>query len=176
MDVEELRVKLRYKASPRLFRAFVEQLETEKSLAREGNFVRWPSHGTRLGAEEQRIVDRIRTLLSSDPLSPPDLKQLEGEIGGNKSKLRELIALLERERSVQRVAPDLYFLTDALTRMRNAVEAHLVEHGELTPASFRELFRTSRKYTIPLLEFLDREGVTMRVGDLRRLRRGPRKS
>jgi selenocysteine-specific elongation factor len=176
MDMEELRVKLRYKASLRPFRAFVEQLETEKSLAREGNFLRLPGHGTRLGAEEQRIVDRIKTLLSSDPLSPPDLKQLESEMGVNKAKFRELIALLERERSIQRVAPDLYFLIGALTTMKTVVQEYLVKHKELTPAAFRELFKTSRKYTIPLLEFLDREGVTMRVGDVRRLKKEPPKS
>jgi selenocysteine-specific elongation factor len=42
--------------------------------------------------------------------------------------------------------------------------------GEITPAAFRDRFGTTRKYTIPLLEYLDREGVTMRVGDRRRLR------
>jgi selenocysteine-specific elongation factor len=47
---------------------------------------------------------------------------------------------------------------------------HLSERSDITPATFRDLFGTSRKYAIPLLEYLDREGVTVRVGDTRRLK------
>jgi selenocysteine-specific elongation factor len=47
--------------------------------------------------------------------------------------------------------------------------------SEITPAMFRDRFNTSRKYTIPLLEYLDREGVTVRIGDVRRLK-APRPS
>jgi selenocysteine-specific elongation factor len=51
------------------------------------------------------------------------------------------------------------------------LQRHLSERSEITPATFRDLFGTTRKYAIPLLEYLDREGVTIRVGDSRRLKR-----
>jgi selenocysteine-specific elongation factor len=55
--------------------------------------------------------------------------------------------------------------------VKTTLEQHLSDRSDVTPATFRDLFGTSRKYAIPLLEYLDREGVTVRVGDARRLKR-----
>jgi selenocysteine-specific elongation factor len=54
--------------------------------------------------------------------------------------------------------------------VKSAIQEYLLKRNELTPAAFRDLLGTSRKYTIPLLEYLDREGITIRVGDVRRLK------
>jgi selenocysteine-specific elongation factor len=170
MDMEELRVSLPEQAGPRLFRSFVEQIEAARALVREGSFLRLPEHAPRLGGDAQRLVDRIRALMSADPLSPPDVKQLETELGASRSKMLEVLTLLERQRLIAKVTSDQYFLTAALEKMKVTVVDHLKKTNELTPASFRELFGTSRKYTIPLLEYLDREGITVRKGDVRRLR------
>ncbi|MGH9148651.1 MAG: SelB C-terminal domain-containing protein, partial [Vicinamibacterales bacterium] len=83
----------------------------------------------------------------------------------------EVIRIMERERSIVRVAPDLYFLRESVDRVRSDLYKHLADKGAITPTAFRDLFGTSRKYTIPLLEYFDREGLTIRVGDMRRLRK-----
>ena len=173
MDMEELRVRLRHRVPSRLFRSFVDELESDGAVVRDGSVLRLQDHKTRLRDDEQRMVEMIQTLLSSDPLSPPDLKQIEREVGAGRSKIIDVLGVMERERSVVRVAPDLYFLADVVGRMTSAVRDHLAKRNELTPAVFRELFGTSRKFTIPLLEYLDREGVTIRVGDVRRLKNQP---
>jgi selenocysteine-specific elongation factor len=170
MDMEELRASLPQQVGPRLFRSFVEQIEAAKAVVREGSFLRLPEHAPRLGGEAQRLFDRITALMSADPLSPPDVKQLETELGAVRSKVLEVLTLLERQRVIARVTSDQYFLTSALEKMKAAVVDHLKKTNEITPAMFRELFGTSRKYTIPLLEYLDREGVTVRKGDVRRLK------
>ena len=64
-----------------------------------------------------------------------------------------------------------YEASDLSERMKTALHQHLSGTGDITPATFRDLFGTTRKYAIPLLEYLDREGFTIRVGDTRRLRR-----
>lgn len=174
MEMEELRVTMKGNVSPKVFRAFVEQLETRKTLVRDGSVLRLPAHTTgtaALDGADQRHAARIRSLLAVDPLSPPDLKQIEADLGAGRSKLLELLALLERERAVVRVASDLYFPAEALDHMKTRVREHFAKTSDLTPAGFRELFGTSRKYTIPLLEYLDREGVTIRAGEVRRLRK-----
>ena len=58
----------------------------------------------------------------------------------------------------------------ALEEIRGRLTAHLREQREITPAGFRDLIAASRKYCIPLLDWFDREGLTIRVGDLRKLR------
>jgi selenocysteine-specific elongation factor len=68
------------------------------------------------------------------------------------------------------VATDLYFLSSCVDNVKNVLCKHLAEKGEISAATFRDLLGSSRKYTIALLEYFDREGVTLRVGDVRRLK------
>ena len=69
-----------------------------------------------------------------------------------------------------RVATDLYYLPSTVDQVRDVLKKFLSEKGEITAASFRDLIGSSRKYTIPLLEYFDREGLTIRIGDVRRLK------
>lgn len=170
MEMEELRATLPYRMAPRVFRAFVEQLEHGQAIVRDANLLRLPEHKVRLRDDEQAVVERIKTLLGSRPLAPPELKEIENDIGVERAKLNEIIRLMERERSIIRVAPDLYFLADSVENLKGALCEYLSEKSRVTPAAFRDLFGTSRKYTIPLLEYFDREGLTVRVGDTRRLK------
>jgi selenocysteine-specific elongation factor len=170
MEMEALRSKLAEHLAPRVFRAYVEQLVAAKLIAREGNLLRLPQHQVRLQAEEQDVVQKVRGLLAAQPLAPPDAKQIEKQLGIPATKLGEILRVLERERTIVRVATDLYFLAESLETVKAALRRHLTEHGNITAAAFRDLFGTSRKYAVPLLEYFDREGLTLRVGDTRRLR------
>jgi len=169
-DMEDLRDNLPGSVPPRLFRAFVEQLEIEKIVSRSGSLLRLPKHTVTLSADEQRLVEQIKGLLAASPLAPPDLKELERTIGIARTKLTEVLRVLEREQSIVRVGDDLYFLTESLDQVRRTLREEFSERGNITPAMFRDHFNITRKYTIPLLEYLDREGVTVRIGDARRLR------
>jgi selenocysteine-specific elongation factor len=115
-------------------------------------------------------MDKIRKILDEQPMTPPELKEIEKQLGVNRAKLTEVIRLLERERSVVRVATDLYYLPSTIDQVRTVLTKFLSEKGEMTAASFRDLIGSSRKYTIPLLEYFDREGLTIRIGDVRRLK------
>jgi selenocysteine-specific elongation factor len=171
MEMEATRDTLPGSISPRLFRAVIGQLETEKRVAREGSLLRLPSHSVRLKDDERGLADRIAGLLARTPLAPPDLKQLQAGSGVARDKLEEVLRVMERTQSVVRVSPELYFLRSAVDDAKAMLRQHLSESSDVTPAIVRDLFGTSRKYAVPLLEFLDREGVTMKVGTGRRLRR-----
>jgi selenocysteine-specific elongation factor len=170
MDVEDLRARLRYMVTPRLFRMCLEQLEGQKTIVREGSILRLPDHGAELGAREQALAQHIVRLLSIDPLAPPDVRQIEAETGRPRASVLEVLGVMERQRTLVRVSSELYFLADAIVSVKAAIHDSLLAKSELTPAGFRDLLGTSRKYTIPLLEYLDREGITVRVGDVRRLK------
>jgi selenocysteine-specific elongation factor len=115
-------------------------------------------------------MDRIKKILSEQPMSPPDLKEIEKQLGVTRNKLVEVIRLLERDGSVTRVATDLYYLSSTVDEVRAILKKFIAERGEIAAASFRDLIGSSRKYTIPLLEYFDREGTTIRIGDIRRLK------
>jgi selenocysteine-specific elongation factor len=166
----ELRGKLPYQLSAKIFRAVVDALISDKTIAKEENLLRTAEHRVQLGGQEKSLVDRIKKILGEQPMSPPDLKDVEKQLGVNRNKLTEVIRLLERDRSVIRVATDLYYLSSTVDQVRAVLKKFLSDKGEITAGSFRDLIGSSRKYTIPLLEYFDREGLTIRIGDIRRLK------
>jgi len=170
MDMEELRGKLDYALSPKTFRAVVEVLIAEKLIGREENLLRLAGHRVQLGGQEKTLMDKIRKILGADPLAPPDLKEIEKQTGVPRGRLNEVMRLLERDGSVVKIASDMYFLASSIEQLKHTLRRYLGEKGEITAAAFRDLIGSTRKYTIPLLEYFDRDGVTIRIGDVRRLK------
>src|SRR5262245_21592248 len=173
MDMEELRGKLIFELSPKIFRVVVDLLINEKLIAKEENLLRLATHRVQLGGQEKTLMDKIKKILGDQPLAPPDLKEIEKQAGVPRNRLNEVIRLLEREGSVVRVTTDMYFLTSSIEQLRTTLRKFLAEKGEMTAASFRDLISSSRKYTIPLLEYFDRDGLTIRIGDIRKLKTAP---
>ncbi len=170
MDMEELRGKLAYELSPKVFRVVVDGLISERLIAKEENLLRLSQHELRLGGQDKLLMERIKKLLGEQELAPPELKQIEKDAAVPRAKLIEVLRLLERERAIVKVATDLYFLSSCVDKVRNVLSRHLTEKGEISAAAFRDLLGSSRKYTIALLEYFDREGLTLRIGDIRRLK------
>jgi selenocysteine-specific elongation factor len=170
MDMEELRGKLPYNMPVKLFRDLIEIIAHEQAIARDGSFVRVPAHRVRMNAEEESLSSEVQRILARNPESPPDLKQVEKDLGAGRGKLAEVVRVLEREGKIVRVTTDLAFASSYIDKVRVDLYKYLSTHGEITAAAFRDLIGSSRKYAIGLLEYFDRTGVTTRVGDIRRLR------
>ena len=170
MDMEELRGKLGYQLSPKIFRVVVDLFSKEKLIAKEENLLRLASHQVQLGGQEKVLMDKIKKILGEQPLAPPDLKEVEKQAGVPRNRLSEVIRLLEREGAVVRITTDMYFLASSIEQLRATLVQFLSEKGEMNAASFRDLIGSSRKYTIPLLEYFDRVGLTIRIGDIRKLK------
>jgi selenocysteine-specific elongation factor len=173
-DVETLRDQLPMPAAPKAFRAFVGRLERAQVVAREGSLVRLAEHRVALRSEEQNAADRLTALLARSPLAPPDLRQMALDAGLDQGRLVQVLRVLERERTVVRLGGDLYFLRETIEQVTRTLREECADTDEITPGMFRDRFQTTRKYAIPLLEHLDREGVTIRMGDTRRLKRWQR--
>jgi selenocysteine-specific elongation factor len=173
MDMELVRDKVPYDAPPRVFRALVDQFEMDRLIARDGNLLRLPDHKVRVKDEERTLMENIKAILAKTPLAPPDLKEIETALRMSRSKLNEVLRVMEREKSVVRVSMEMYFLAETIDSMKKKLREYLSTNSQITPANFRDLFQSTRKYTIPLLEYFDREGVTIRVGDIRKLKSAP---
>jgi selenocysteine-specific elongation factor len=169
-DVEEIRAALDWEVSPKLFRTIVDDLGASGVVVRDEHYLRLPDHTVRLDEADERLASAILAGLSAGPVSPMDLKQLEDLTGVSRDRLLQLLTLLERRGGLVRIGGDLYLSRAGVDAMKARVIEFLSSHKTITPAEFRDLFTTSRKYAIPLLEFLDRERVTLRVGEGRMLR------
>ena len=143
--------------------AVLERLGRHGRLVRDGAVVRLESHRADLGEEGRRLVETVR---SAEP-TPPSVTELRAS-----GFAASVIDGAVRAGDLVRISPDLVLSRELVER----AEAIVRESGEegITVSALRERLATSRKYAVPLLEHLDRTGVTRRSGDLRFARGTPR--
>jgi selenocysteine-specific elongation factor len=156
----ELSNKLQLSAAA--FAPTLHKLLDEGILVEEGAAVRLPTHQIQLSREQQAKVDAYLQSLARNPYAPPSDIMPEPE----------LLNLLIKQRRVVKVSDSVVFAASAYDEMVRKIVAHIKVHGEITLAETRDLFNTSRKYAQALLEHLDQEKVTRRVGDERVLGSG----
>jgi selenocysteine-specific elongation factor len=171
MEMESLRSQLSFSFSPKIFRAVTDRLILEGVAVREDSLLRLPSHSVKLNESEQGAVARVERLLQEGGFTPPEVKELEEKLHLPHKLLADLLGVLESRGTVVKVTTDLYFSSPALEKARITLSDHLTVRGEITAAAFRDLLGISRKTAIPLLEYFDRTGLTLRVGDVRKLRK-----
>jgi selenocysteine-specific elongation factor len=112
-------------------------------------------------------IDRVVRILLDAHLTPPSITELEQSTGR-----RDLLALLRLAAAtgrVEAVERDRYYTREALERFTGVLK-DLGEKGSIVPAQVRDRLGISRKYLIPLLEWADGRGITVRVGEARKLR------
>jgi selenocysteine-specific elongation factor len=152
---------------PRLFNEIVARGLVEGRLAEAGpaaDRLRLPSHEINLTPQQQRAVDGLLYEFRRAPYTTPSVAQSEEEVGSEM-----LSSLIEQGRLIK-LNEDVLLLAETYEEMRDRVVAYLQEHGTITVAELRDLFDTSRKYTLALLGYMDEKRITRRVGDERVLR------
>jgi selenocysteine-specific elongation factor len=158
MAKEELRDKL--KIPTKFFDAAVKQLSSENVLTESGPTVHLPGHQVKLTPEQQKKIDIYIKALASSPFSPPPETIIEPE----------LLSILIGQRKVVKVTDNVVFTADAYDQMMKKIIDHIKTHEQITVAEVRDVLQTSRKYALALMEYLDNQKITRRVGDGRVLR------
>ncbi|MFN8624629.1 MAG: selenocysteine-specific translation elongation factor [Candidatus Binatia bacterium] len=174
LEMESLRTQIAPQLSPKLYRVLLDALVADGILARDDSTLRLPSHRISLKGEEEALAARAEALIAAGGLSPPDLKQVEAALAVPRGRLEPILRQLERQAKVVKVGSDLYFGAAALAQARQILLEYGRTHGDITAATFRDLLGASRKFSIALLDYFDRTGFTLRVGDVRRLRAVPK--
>jgi len=141
----------------------LEELQSAGQLVVNGSLVRAAAFQPRVEGGSE-LVDRLVALIEQAGLTPPSISELEGQLGvGGIGDALPLAAKAGRVESVER---DRYFSSAALAQFREAV-TKIASRGPITPQALRDETGLSRKYLIPLLEWCDRVGFTVRSGDSR---------
>jgi selenocysteine-specific elongation factor len=175
LEMEAMRTRMPYEIGARAFRPIVDRIGREAGIVREDSMLRLSSHRVKLGGDAGVLGASIEDALTRAQFQPPELKQLADALkipAADLSRLRTVLAAMEREGRIVKIATDLYFSRAASDAAREILVAHLKTHPEITAAVFRDLLSASRKFAIALLDHFDHIGVTTRVGDARRLRSG----
>jgi selenocysteine-specific elongation factor len=136
-------------------------------VAVAGDLVHLPGRGVVMKDEEAESRKAIERAFASAGLKVPALKDVLAGLKIDKIRAQKIVTLLLRERTLVKVSDELVFHRSALDQLRGALAAQKAKKPKIDVAGFKELTGVSRKYAIPLLEYLDRERVTKRVGDER---------
>lgn len=162
---EELRETVSLRAE--VFRGVLDSLVRDKSLQSSGEIVHMAGKGVVLGNEEAESKAQIEQAFAQAGLKVPLLKEVLASLPVDKVRAQKIVTLLLRDRVLVKLSDDLVFHRDALDALRRQMVAQKAKTPKLNVGSFKDLFGITRKYAIPLLEYLDRERVTRRVGDER---------
>ena len=136
------------------------RLAGEGAIVDDNGLVRTPDHRVELSDNQQSEIADYLAALAAEPWSPPTDRPVDPE----------LLAHLQERGDVVKVNETVVFTTAAYEDMAGRIVEHLNANGSVTVADARTIFGTSRKYVLPLLEYLDQQRITRRVGDERVLR------
>jgi selenocysteine-specific elongation factor len=164
---EELRSRLFKDYSTKLFNALLEVMEQRGVVAAGATHLRPAEKVPEIDEKVKRVIQGVMEQMQKDIFSPPGLKELQEEISRNKQDPGEIIAYLEDEGKIIKIADGMYFTAEALDKARQMLADHFSNHSELGLAEARDIWGTSRKYALPLMEYFDRMKFTRRVGDNR---------
>ncbi|HEV2446946.1 MAG TPA: SelB C-terminal domain-containing protein, partial [Candidatus Sulfopaludibacter sp.] len=159
---EELRSKLMPGAPAWLLDAL---LGRSKTLTLEGETVRLVSHRIAFKQDEEQAAQKIESAFLSAGLAVPGLPEVLAKSGVEASRARTLLQLLLKDKRLVRVSDELVFHCTAMQSLREMLARK--KGQRFAVPEFKEWTGVSRKYAIPLLEFLDRERITRREGDAR---------
>jgi selenocysteine-specific elongation factor len=162
---EELRERSGIRTS--VFAALLASLADQKKVTLSGEYIASYGRGVTLKDDEAESKEQIERAFASAGLKVPALKEVLAGLKVDKTRAQKIVTLLLRERVLVKLADDLVFHRDALASLRNQLVIYKTTSPKIDVAKFKDLTGVSRKYAIPLLEYLDREHVTRRVGDER---------
>ncbi|MBT3336941.1 MAG: selenocysteine-specific translation elongation factor [Anaerolineae bacterium] len=159
---EELKSRLKIKT--KLFNAMIENLLKTEDVDDAYRSVQLPGHRITFGSTEQAKISGLMRQFDANPFAPPTIKSSTEEVG------EEIFnALLALEEFVQ-LSPEVVFRKSDYEKAIDMLREYLAKNGKITVADARDLYGTSRRYVLALLEHLDSQRVTMRDGDFRKLR------
>lgn len=158
---EEIRSRLRLKAA--VFNPIIEQMVALNLVSEAGALLHKPNHTVTFSREQQAAIDKLMQRFAVSGINSPSVKEAQAAVGDEVYQ-----ALLDIGRLTQ-VSKDVVWLQDDYEQFVRTIIDHLCKHTTVAAGDVRDIFDTSRKYAIGLLEHLDKQQITRRVGDDREL-------
>lgn len=166
-DRQRVQSQLDYVGDDALVHAATNRLLQQKRLVGDLRRIARADFKPKLSNNLRKLKDKLVAAYQEARFQPPEPTTFASQAGGNAANLADLFEVCVAEGLLVRAGPDLYLHADADADMRRLVSEKLAAGNGLTVAEIRDLLGTTRKFAVPLCEYLDRVGVTIRDGDLR---------
>jgi len=168
MAREDLRSSLGRRVRTETFRTALEGLLKQNKLVTQGELVKKPGSEISLTPEEARAREQIEQAFAKTGLAVPSVKEVLSQLPVESLRAERILQMLLRDKVLVRVSPELIFHHEALAKLPGILQSYKKTRGEkIGVPAFKELTGITRKYAIPLLEYLDRQRLTRRMGDER---------
>ncbi len=171
MPKEELKSKMPAFLNPKFFNLIINQMTKESGILLDEDTVRLKGHKVSLGEDQSQIKIKITKIYENGGLTPPFMKDLTEELKIDSAKAKDVLMLLVNEGVIIKIKEDFYINSEHINKLKNTLVEFLKANGEMSTPQFKDMTGASRKYLIPLLEYFDSKNVTIRIGDIRKLRR-----
>jgi selenocysteine-specific elongation factor len=172
LSKEELRRQLPAAMEVRLFNYLLGDMAQKQQIVAEKDLVRLSTHKVTLAQDQEDLSRRLEELYRRGHFAPPTFKEASEAAKIAADKVKQVLQVLVNQGRLVKVKEDLYFHQAAIEQLKAALIDFLKKNREITVVQFKDLTQTSRKFTIPLLEYFDTNRTTVRVGEARRLREG----
>jgi selenocysteine-specific elongation factor len=166
-DRQKLQSQLDYVGDDALVHATVDRLIQHRKLVGDLRRIARADFKPKMSGNQRKLKDKLVAAYQEARFQPPEPASFAGQAGGNAASLNDLLELCVAEGYLVPIANDLYLHADAESEMRRMISEKLAAGSALPVAEIRDLLGTTRKYAVPLCEYLDRIGLTRREGDLR---------
>jgi len=163
MSKEELRAQ--FNMDQKIFNAMIISMN-EVSL--EKDIIRLKTFHAVLSTVDETLKKKILDTLEHARYQPPSKEELSQALKLDSKHITDIMRLMAREGSIVRINNSLYLATTVYEMMIAALKEFFSKKAEMTVAEFRDILKTSRKYALPFLEYLDSNKMTVRVGDIRK--------
>lgn len=150
--------------------AVIERLQVQQKLISSARTVALAGYEPKLSHGERKLKNELADAIRAGGFSPPDSAELLAKAGARSAVVPELLQLLCDEERIIAISASVYFDFDVESDMRKRITERLADGSSITMSELRDLLGTTRKYAVPLGEYLDRIGLTRREGDLRHLK------
>lgn len=164
---EDMRSRFFSQLNPKVFSGLLKYFEENRVLQSQNNLISPPDYHPSPGEKEKRIMAEIIKNYQANEFNPPALEEIEAVKPLAENERHEILAYLIETGEFIKISENMYFTAAAIARGKELLTAHFSQEKELSLASARDLFNTSRKYALPLIEYYDRIRFTRRVGDMR---------
>ena len=149
----------------------LEKLIKQNELIAEEDGVRLKNHSISLKTNESVLKNSIERSFTENFQNPPLLKELLEQNNCTQKELLPVLQLLIQDKKILRIMDGMYFNAKFIAEIQKDLISFFIQNKEMTPTDFKIISQgLTRKYSIPVLEYFDKERITMRVGDARQLR------
>lgn len=165
-------VEFSYLEQPELLNLVIDELKKQKKVNANVHSIGIVGYGPKLSKGQKSLLDELIATVRSAGIQAPTVKELEGATKKNKESVSELLEMAMENGDLVKITDDIYVHSEVIEATKQQLAEEIEKAGGLTMSEIRQILDTSRKYAIPLCEYFDKTGFTVRDDDKRLLGTG----